>query len=402
MEIVFQRLLGVAYQVTNHKENFLEYQGAKFSYGNEQVGEVHFFAHHLLFEKDIHEQKIEAVNWKENTLFFPVTASASPLPFDPFAVTFYLISRYEEYLPCKHPDRHGRFCVTSSVAYQHGFHRKPMLHIIAKEIGDIMQKKYPAFTYHLPDFSILNTYDIDIAYQYRGKGIFRFAGSFIRAVLNGNTHKIKQFYHLLLRKNVTDEFDTFVQHQKDAENKHDNPVHFVLTAHFGKFDRNIDWHSKAFRSLIEQLKKFSDIGIHPSYYSSEKTDLIQQEIKRLENISGLKITKSRQHFLRFSFPHTFEALLYNGITDDYSLGWPDEAGFRASIAISFPFYNISQERKENLMMHPLVIMDRALTVIARLKEEQKKIVDEITGELKTYGGTLTLLRHKSFKNSILN
>jgi len=328
VEIMFQRLLNVECQLTDNKEYFIEYQGIKFSYGDEKIDELHFFAHNLLFEKNIYEQKIETVSWKDYTLFFPVADSL--LPFDPFAVGFYLISRYEEYLPYKQPDEHGRFKVSSSVAYQHDFHQKPILHIIAKEIGNIIQKKYPEFTYQLPAFSILNTYDIDIAYQYKGKGIFRFAASFLTSIIHGNHHKIKQLWNVFLQKSVIDEFDTFAQHQKDAKKSQNKPVHFILTAPFGKFDRNINYRSKAFQSLINQLKTFSDIGIHPSYYSSEKTGLIKQEIERLENISGLKISKSRQHFLRFSFPHTFEELIHNGIRDDYSLGWANEVGFRAS------------------------------------------------------------------------
>ena len=400
MEIVFQRLLQVDYRITDDKEEFREYQGAKFSYGNEQLGEIHFFAHHLLFEKDIYEQKIEAVTWKDYTLFFLV--AGSPLPFDPFAVAFYLISRYEEYLPCKQPDQHGRFCIGSSISFRHGFHQKPLLHIIAKEVGCIIQQKYPDFTFHLPEFSILNTYDIDTVYQYKGKGFFRLVGSFIKAVFHANHHKIKQLLNIFLQKSVLDEFDTFAQYQEDAEKNRYSPIHFILTAPFGKFDRNINYRSRAFRSFIEQLKNFSDIGIHPSYHSSKKTGLIKKEIERLENISNLKISKSRQHFLRFSFPHTFEELLHNGITDDYSLGWHDDVGFRASIAIPFPFYNLLQEKKEELMIHPLIIMDVALAKIAKSKEKQEQILHEITEELKKYGGTLILLRHNSSKDTILN
>ncbi len=154
--------------------------------------------------------------------------------------------------------------------------------------------------------------------------------------------------------------------------------------------------------MIKQLKTFSDIGIHPSYHTSENRKLIKREITRLEKISNLKITKSRQHFLRFSMPGTFETLSQNGIGDDYSMGWHDEVGFRASVAIPFPFYNLLQEKTLALNIHPLIIMDGALAKIASTIEEQEQIVREITEELNANGGELTLLRHNSFKDSILN
>jgi hypothetical protein len=42
------------------------------------------------------------------------------LPFDPLAATFYLVSRYEEYLPFI-PDEHGRFPAKQSFAFSNGF-----------------------------------------------------------------------------------------------------------------------------------------------------------------------------------------------------------------------------------------------------------------------------------------
>ncbi len=176
------------------------------------------------------------VKWNSLALFFPI--AESPFPFDPFAVAFYLISRYEEYLP-NEPDLHGRFCVTSSVAWRQGFHRKPVIHIIAKELGKIIRQHYPEFEYTLPPFSILNTYDIDIAYQYQGKNVFRFIGSFLQAVINGDVDKRKKLYNNLLGRVTTDEFDTFDRHRKMAEESGLRPVHFILTAPLGKFDWKI-------------------------------------------------------------------------------------------------------------------------------------------------------------------
>ena len=45
--------------------------------------------------------------WKGLPVFFQTT-SDSDIPFDVFAASFFLVSRYEEYLEFQ-PDAHGRF-----------------------------------------------------------------------------------------------------------------------------------------------------------------------------------------------------------------------------------------------------------------------------------------------------
>ncbi|NJO69236.1 MAG: hypothetical protein HC830_08110 [Bacteroidetes bacterium] len=65
------------------------------------------------------------------------------------------------------------------------------------------------------------------------------------------------------------------------------------------------------------------------------------------------VTKSRQHFLRLKFPGTYHRLMQEGITDDYSMGFHDKPGFRAGIAMPYPFYDLVNEKETTLTVHPL-------------------------------------------------
>ena len=62
----------------------------------------------------------------EDVPIFFISNNNSDLPFDPFAASFYLISRYEEYLPCV-KDQHDRYPATNSLAYQEGFLQQPVV-----------------------------------------------------------------------------------------------------------------------------------------------------------------------------------------------------------------------------------------------------------------------------------
>ena len=65
---------------------------------------------------------MEYFEWEGLPCIFK-TYGDSVLPFDLFAASFYLVSRYEEYLPFTN-DQFGRFSANQSVAWQRGFFGK--------------------------------------------------------------------------------------------------------------------------------------------------------------------------------------------------------------------------------------------------------------------------------------
>jgi hypothetical protein len=395
MEVMMCILLRQRFLMTNSLEEYKNYEGIKFAYTNENMAGLRFGMTQLLQEVDIRHQNLETVEWKNFNLAFGVPTGAA-LPFDPFALSFYLISRYEEYQNETQKDEHGRYKIQNSFAYINGFHRKPLVNIIALEIGKLIAKEFPRFLMQTIKFKEIDTYDVDIAYQYRGKTLLRWTGALAKAILKRDTTKAVNLLKTIAGKKVIDPFDTFARHRERAEQSGNKPIHFFLTAAFTKYDRNINYRSPLFRNLVNEIADFSEVGIHPSYYSSEKIQLIQKEKENLEYILNQSITKSRQHFLRFSLPQTFQELIRCGITDDYSLGWTHEVGFRASIAIAYPFYELRKNEKTNLILHPLCLMDRALERVSPYIEEQTQIMRQLLEDVQNVGGEWVILRHNSF------
>ena len=89
----------------------------------------------LLWEHDIREQKIELFEYNGRKAFFERNAAKynelkkdNIYPFDIFSAAFYLISRYEEYLPHE-KDSHGRFSHTSSLAWRENFIHMPLVNM---------------------------------------------------------------------------------------------------------------------------------------------------------------------------------------------------------------------------------------------------------------------------------
>ncbi len=90
-------------------------------------------------------------------------------PFDIFAATFYLLSRYEEYLPHE-KDMYGRYAHENSLAFKEGFLKLPLINIWLRDFaGSIRKLNIQSFNIQFSTFNFLPTYDIDIAYSYKIK-----------------------------------------------------------------------------------------------------------------------------------------------------------------------------------------------------------------------------------------
>ncbi|MBP1672633.1 MAG: hypothetical protein H6Q25_448 [Bacteroidetes bacterium] len=400
-EIILNGLLGTAYELTDQFDKFDSFSGPKLAYSDqplENPNHLWIEAIPLLFEENIYNQTITPTPWNEFTLFFPTSQGAFLI--DPIAVSFFLISRYEEYSDTFERDQHHRFQAKNSVSYQLGFHRKPIVNILATAIAEKIKEKYPEFTYQKPAYQKLTTYDVDIAYQYRGKGMFRLFGSLAKSLIKFDFITFQKVLKGAYGIAHEDSFDRFDLHKKLASDEQIRPIHFILTAPFSKFDKNIDPHHPEFQKLVHYLQTFSEVGIHPSYHSSENEKLISKEIALLSLKTNFPITKSRQHFLKFRFPDTFEALIEAGIQEDYSLGWHDEAGFRMSITIPVPFFNLKTNLQTHLLLVPLTVMDGALYHLYDSIDMCLNAMHLLQQEVEKQGGVFVVLYHNNSKKHL--
>src|SRR5690606_24158582 len=115
----------------------------------------------------------------DNTKGFFSTSEKSSLPYDIFAATFYLLSRYEEYLPHV-KDEYGRFTATESIAFKNGFLQQPVVDIWAYKLKAVLQEQFPDFEFPKRQYSIKPVIDVPSAYHYRLKGIMRTLGGTLK------------------------------------------------------------------------------------------------------------------------------------------------------------------------------------------------------------------------------
>jgi Family of unknown function (DUF7033) len=349
--------------------------------------------HSLLFENEINEFIPDHKNKGKEAELFP--NKNGHLSFDILAATFYMISRYEEYLDFE-PDKYNRFTAKSSLAFKLGFLREPIVNIWAIRFALAFQNFYPSFKFNKPKPSYLFTIDIDIAWDIRNKGFIRTAGAFLRSHIildyNDILYRIK-----VLNSKLPDRFDAYDRIRE--WHKPEELKIFVLLADRTKYDRNINYRNPEYVKLIRKLSDKYELGIHPSYNSSEKQSLAGIEMKRLEEIIKKPVKISRQHFLRFRFPKSYRMLINAELTGDYSMVFADQPGFRAGTSLPFDWYDLKFDEHTKLRVHPSCLMDRSMKDYLKLNaEESQKLINEILNSIKEFGGVFIPIFHNDSVN----
>lgn len=342
-------------QITTSRADYNASEQPAINYSSQSFSENEFFIHpaNLLFETGISEQPVECFEWNTYKAFFRTDGD---FPFDIFAASFYLISRYEEYLPHE-KDMYGRYAHTNSLAWREGFLHLPLVSIWVESFRRVLQQKFPSLRFKRKTFKCILSYDIDIAYSYRHKGWRRTAGGFARSMLQGNWRQVRDRWQVL-RGKQKDPFDCF--EWLDALHLYCRlkPYYFFLVAaRQTGYDKNIPLHVKPFQKLVEYYASSYKVGLHPSWQSGDKQELLQQELNWIERVADKAIIHSRQHYIRFTLPHTFRQLMEVGLQKDFSMGYGTINGFRASVCSSYYWYDLQEEATTPLILYPYCFMD---------------------------------------------
>lgn len=395
--LYFNEILGMELRYTDKEDEFKSYTGPKVGYNSFPVSdELFFYSRPLLFENDIRQQDINVFEWEGLKAFYP-TIKTSALPFDPFAAGFFLISRYEEYLPHIN-DKYERFEAKESLAFQNGFLDKPVINIWASKIKELLSKKYPSLVFKQQRYEFISTIDIDNAYAMKEKGAMRNMGAFARSAMQLNFEEVVERAKVLSRL-IPDPFDTYDYQLSIQKKLGFKSIYFFLLADYGHNDKNVPVNNRKFQALIKSISDYNEVGIHPGYGSNSDKKKLKKEQERLRNILNREVTKSRQHFLKLSFPETYRNLVELDITDDYTMGYASHYGFRAGICTSFYFYDLDLEIKTRLKVHPFAIMDGTLKDYMQVKPEDAMVhVRRIVDEVKAVNGTFISIWHNESLN----
>jgi hypothetical protein len=371
--LVFSDFLGLNWELTDDKRKLGKLPVINYS---EEIIANSFWIipHPLLFETGIKEREIVVGTWKNLPIFFNEHEDSQDFPFDILAASFYLISRYEEYLKYT-PDEHGRYSAVCSLAFRNGFLETPVIELWIKELSKALVMKFRHLAFKSSEFHSVVTIDSDEAFAFRGR-------NFLRSVQG-----------LLNEKDPFDVYDYILNKIRsfDADS-----CFFFPVGDSSRFDRNPSWKNEHYRKLIRDISGRYHAGLHPSHKSAGKPEMLRSEIERMKIITGTGVIRSRFHYLRLKIPESYSVLLSMGIREDYSMGYHDEPGFRAGISRPFYFYNINKEAVTDLKVFPFHVMDATLFQNKKMSPgESAELIFKIMAEVKRAGGTFMSIWHNT-------
>jgi hypothetical protein len=389
--IILGDILGLEWEVVTDKRKIGKHPVINYSQENIS-GSFRIAPTPLLSETGIRKRDLIISDWQNLPIFFQ-TDSGSDLPFDIFAASFWLITRYEEYLEFQ-PDEHGRFRASSSLAFRNGFLGIPLVDLWAKEFARSLLKKYQVIVFRRNEFNSLLTIDIDVPFAYLGRNFIRNIGGFVRDITTGKGDAANRFH--VVSKEKKDPYEVFDYIIEKTEGFRTDTKFFFSVGDHSKYDKNPSWKNEEYRELIKRITSKFPAGLHPSYFAAGKYSMLELEMKRLKSIVPEKITSARFHFLRLSMPHSYRDLLQAGITEDHSLCYHDEPGFRAGIARPFMFYDLLEDRETNLRIMPFQVMDLTFYHYKNLDPDtSKKLIYEVIDETRKAGGLFVSLWHNT-------
>ncbi|MFZ1705010.1 MAG: polysaccharide deacetylase family protein [Saprospiraceae bacterium] len=317
--------------------------------------------HQIMLEKEIKKQNITIIqDMKSGFPYFfeGEHKNDQKWPFDIFSMIFYLLSRYEEYLP-HDKDEYGRYKASQSLAYRNQFLDIPLIDFWLQNFVSSFDWLKKECVKKNQTFAINPTIDIDSVWAFAFKGVRQWKGV-IKDIFLGRFRNLKFRWESHHQPNL-DPFFSFNYLENLFLDSGQHPLFFILYAkNPNEKDINHNRHHKEFNDWLVDFSQKHTVGIHPSFQSHQSLDDLVEEKTALEKRLGKKISMSRQHYILLNLPESYRRLISAGIQQDYSMGYPEKIGYRASTGYSFFWYDLEKEETTKLKIFPFQVMDVTL------------------------------------------
>ena len=252
--------------------------------------------------------------------------------------TFFFISRAEEVINPQR-DEHGRFLAKHSILGINNRLMIPTVDEYARMLMKLLDLPLPT-----PSFSqIYLTHDVDTIAHYR-----HLRGA-IGGIVRGEWRKV-----MASLKDIHNDpaftFSWLISQDKQVEGA--KCIYFVKDTMGKGYDYpQYKLDGKDFETA-EQLIENSGakIGWHGSYYGGDKAN----------RLLGDKAGLHRSHYLRCSIDQ-MQRLAEMGVTDDFTMMFPDQVGFRLQTTRPVRWINPKTMQLTDLVLHPLTVMDCTLS-----------------------------------------
>jgi hypothetical protein len=312
------------------------------------------------------------------------------LHLDIVSSAFFMLSRWEE-VANKALDEHGRFDQYQALAVKCKFITRPIVDEYALLLAKILNLPC-RFSSTRIDLSF------DIDYVYKWKSIKTLLGICIskKYTILDKIFLTKSFVKTKLYGRQVDPYFIF-DYVLDQLQKYKLSAFFFFKTGISDeiYDKNdYSIHDPVISDTIKNLIDHRHtIGLHPSYSTMASPDIMQNELTNLQSVTSQQVKFVRQHYLRSKLPNTLLMQETLGFSEDSSIMYSRNFGFRCGIARPYHFFDIHNKKITRIKIKPLVAMT-SVGIKLSLKE-QMDLMHQLIKTINDVKGEAYLLFHNS-------
>ena len=342
--------------------------------------------------------------------FHLVRPGLGKLNLDVLGSAYLMLSRWEEII-IPERDNHDRFPAVASVAYRGGFLERPLIDEYVEILWSAIQVVCPNLVRKIGKFQMAISHDVDFPSRYGygplGQVVRRGFVDLIKkrdpytAMMGMVARYIKP--RNLLRKDPYNTFD-WLMSQSDALGIK-SAFYFMCGRSNPQYDGPYELEDPAVRKLMTNIhSRGHECGLHPSYETYLKPDLLIEEALRLKKAcEDLGIQQStwggRMHYLRWKTPETLYGWEQAGFDYESTLGYADRPGFRCGTCHEFSAFDPVARKQLRVRIRPLIVMECSVILDQYLGlgvgDTAKSKMLELKQACRAVGGTFTFLWHNS-------
>ena len=385
LHTVFNERLEVDFLLTDKEANIKE-ENFVIEYNYTQRYNYNFIqANEIIEDFEINKYFTPSIeNKEEDLILFP--SNDSFLSFDIFSSIFYCLSHYDAYTQ-SHYDEHKRIRFSEWYPRKSGLDQFPYVEIWIQRLRQFLEAEN--IICKKTEFKQDISFDIDHFYLISQRPFLHHIKATIKDIYLLRFFSLFKRWMIILglAEDPAERFFDVLDYQYSEKFSF-----FILMKQGGKDSLNLLNEVK--KKLIKKLKNYGDVAIHPSYYSTQKPELISKEKLQLEEIIGEKITVSRFHYLKLNFPESFYRLMESGITKDKTIGYYDHPGFLSSTSLPYYFFDPKKNQALDIRIEPFVWMDSQNKYYRSIGEkEEKQELIELKTLIKKYNGHFNVVFH---------
>jgi len=331
------------------------------------------------------------------------------LDVDLVQFAIWILGREEEYTQRNDPDvwdKHCRFKIEKTLAYQKGLWQKPVLDILLVQLIEKIENGLKIDIVNRTPWgdeknkAVWLTHDVDKLIGKYGLPIriLGWTGFALQELARGNKKGFFKWiskckYWLSIEDDPTyGSIKKILDEEKQVNAK--STFYFMGLKYGVSLQEGIRYpinHRMAIKVIQELKRTGCSVGLHPVYHKPYDEEYLNSQKVNLEKVLGEKVHLDRNHYLRVRYPDSWNIEEKNGFYLSSNVGWTSHNGFRAGTCWPYQPYDVINNKPFSIIEVPLIYMDNTSKDDCAIIQEVLSLAEAVS----SVHGLLTINFHSN-------